>query len=425
MNLQSAFNNLLRENALELKSVNATIKALVRKLNSVYYGIADDNKNYFLAGSIGRETAVCFSDIDFCYVLPQDVYERFSNRTGNNIQSQLLCEIKNKVEERYPNSEIKADGQVVDAKFKNRLVELVPSFKRYSFDDSLTYPDSHSNGSWLTTNPKSQKEEVDTFCENYPLYRDLCKILRCWRVECNTKIKGIEIDILVMDFLKNQMDFYKKRLNDVDTIKTLCSLFRYLSEFQTREMKIPGEPNSIAIDGSHFKKKAKKALERLSEFDSSDLWDNCIKLFGDGFPKNPLNTDYTNNEQFIQQIFPLQLKYNLKIDCDIKCDGFRDKSLLNLLQNDLWGSSRYVVERSRKLIFKIVECDVPEPYEIYWKVRNVGKEAINRNNVRGNIFRGEKTREEESQFHGPHYTECFIVKDGKCVAKDKIEVPIE
>lgn len=147
-------------------------------------------------------------------------------------------------------------------------------------------------------------------------------------------------------------------------------------------------------------------------------------MFGDGFPKNPFDSSYTSNEQFIQQLYPLKLKYNLKIDCIIKCNGYRDKSLLDLLQNDFLGS-RYVVERSRKLIFKIVEYDVPEPYEIYWKIRNVSKEAISRNNVRGNIFRGEKTREENSQFHGPHYTECFIVKDGKCVAKDKLEVPIE
>lgn len=424
MNLQSAFNNLLQENTIDLESVNATIKALVRKLNSVYYGISDDNKNYFLAGSIGRKTAVCFSDIDFCYVLPQNVYERFSNRTGSNIQSQLLCEIKNKVEERYPNSEIKADGQVVDAKFKNRLVELVPSFKPNSFDDSLTYPDSHSNGSWLITNPTKQKEESDAFCNSYPLYRDLCKILRCWRVECNARIKGIQIDILVMDFLKNRIDFYGKHLRDVDSIKTLCVLFEYLSEFQSRNMKIPGESNLIYVDSSRFKKKAKKAFNRLSVSNSSELWDNCIKLFGDGFPKNPFDSSYTSNEQFIQQLYPLKLKYNLKIDCIIKCNGYRDKSLLDLLQNDFLGS-RYVVERSRKLIFKIVECDVPKPYEIYWKIRNVGKEAISRNNVRGNIFRGEKTREENSQFHGPHYTECFIVKDGKCVAKDKLEVPIE
>lgn len=426
MNFQIAFNNLLLVNRLDLESVNTTIKSLVRKLNNVYYGINNDNANYFLAGSIGRKTSVCFSDIDFCYVLPPDVYERFSNRRGNNIQSQLLNEIKQKVEERYPNSEIKADGQVVDAKFKNRLVELVPSFRRPNYvDGSLIYPDTHNDGSWLTTNPKKQEEEMDSFYRNYPLCRDLCKILRCWKNECNVKIKGIEIDILVMDFLKRHPEFYGKGLQEIDVIKTLCELLKYVNDFPTMDMSIPGEFNVIHIDSSRFKKKVQKAFVRLSEPDQSDLWDNCIKLFGNGFPSNPSNSNYTNNEQFIQQLFPLRLIGHVKIDCDIVCNGFRNGSLLNLLQNENVGTSRYIIEHSRKLIFKIIECDVPKPYDIYWKVRNVGKEAAIRNSVRGNIFRGEETRVEESLFHGPHYTECFIIKDGICVAKDKIEVPIK
>ena len=32
---------------------------------------------------------------------------------------------------------------------------------------------------------------------------------------------------------------------------------------------------------------------------------------------------------------------------------------------------------------------------------------------------------EESTFGGEHYVECYIVKNGVCVAKDKINVPIE
>ena len=31
---------------------------------------------------------------------------------------------------------------------------------------------------------------------------------------------------------------------------------------------------------------------------------------------------------------------------------------------------------------------------------------------------------EESSFEGDHYVECYIVKNGVCVAKDRIEVPI-
>jgi hypothetical protein len=78
------------------------------------------------------------------------------------------------------------------------------------------------------------------------------------------------------------------------------------------------------------------------------------------------------------------------------------------------------------LRFHIVECDVPEPYEVRWKVRNVGDEAVRRNQIRGQIVRdeGRHERKETANFHGPHYVECYVIKNDVCVARDRIDVPI-
>ena len=59
---------------------------------------------------------------------------------------------------------------------------------------------------------------------------------------------------------------------------------------------------------------------------------------------------------------------------------------------------------------------------IYWKVRNVGYEAIRRNCIRGQIKKGIDYLNESTNFYGPHYVECYIIKDGICVARDKISV---
>lgn len=115
MNLQNAFLSLIKENTLDRSSVEITIKSLVKKLNSVYYGINDDSSNFILAGSLGRGTAVSFSDIDFCYILPRNVYERFCNRSGENIQSQLLREIKRK---------LKLDTQILKLKLMAKWLML-------------------------------------------------------------------------------------------------------------------------------------------------------------------------------------------------------------------------------------------------------------------------------------------------------------
>lgn len=67
----------------------------------------------------------------------------------------------------------------------------------------------------------------------------------------------------------------------------------------------------------------------------------------------------------------------------------------------------------------------PKPYNIYWKVKNRGEEAKRRNLVRGQIIKtNSKTHTEATQFKGEHFVECFIVKNGVCVARTKIDVPI-
>lgn len=76
----------------------------------------------------------------------------------------------------------------------------------------------------------------------------------------------------------------------------------------------------------------------------------------------------------------------------------------------------------------IIKTDVPFPYEVKWKARNVGSEAVKRNCLRGEIIdsnRKDSVRRESADFFGPHYMEAYIIKDGVVVARDRIEVPIQ
>ena len=60
-------------------------------------------------------------------------------------------------------------------------------------------------------------------------------------------------------------------------------------------------------------------------------------------------------------------------------------------------------------------------------MRNVGEIAHIENQIRGQIKSdSNKVKHHEStRFSGPHFVECYIVKDGKCVARDRIDVPIK
>lgn len=128
---------------------------------------------------------------------------------------------------------------------------------------------------------------------------------------------------------------------------------------------------------------------------------------------------FVDNEQFIEEMFPVNQVYSCKISCIVSRNGWRPKPIgefLSLLQ-------RYLPHNFEiRCTMEYTSC--PPPYKIFWKVRNVGVEAERRNMLRGEIYEKGNSIVEHSKFFGKHYIECYIVKDGVCVAKDKVNIPI-
>ncbi|WP_288784139.1 SMODS domain-containing nucleotidyltransferase [uncultured Microbacterium sp.] len=75
-----------------------------------------------------------------------------------------------------------------------------------------------------------------------------------------------------------------------------------------------------------------------------------------------------------------------------------------------------LVPIGRSLQFEIAGCTVQEPYDVYWKVRNAGKEAASRQQFRGEILKRGPVIDETSNFAGAHWVQAWIVKDGVAVA---------
>lgn len=126
-------------------------------------------------------------------------------------------------------------------------------------------------------------------------------------------------------------------------------------------------------------------------------------------------------EQFIADMFPVLLTHQIKIDCEVRKSGTLLGRLGNKSRINRW------LPYGRKLRLFVAACDVPKPYELYWKVRNVGPAAERRKQLRGEIVRdgGHQSKDETTSFSGEHYVEAYVVKEGACVAKDRIQVPIE
>lgn len=418
MQVKDDFNEFISNLQIDnFDDINTSLEGIAKKLNQKYYDNSTTD-SYLMVGSMGRNTSIKGeSDIDVIYELPDEVFERFDDYESNG-QSQLLNEIRDVLKEKYPSTDIKGDGQVVVISFTKYKIELVPGFKQDN--NSYKYPDTHDSGSWKITKPILEIEEANNMINNTSTYRDICQMIREWKANNGVTICGLLIDTLIKDFLDNNPEYKWKSKSDY--YELLKSVFKYLSDQDEnrKQWNAMGSNQIIENKNFNFIKKGKKAYNKLSN--STDESSTLRELFGSRFPISEQSANeygYSNDEQFIEEIFPVYIMYSLKIDCEITQNGFRTGLLSEFIKK------KFMIKQNRKLKFMIVENNIPKPYDIYWKVRNVGYEAIRRNCIRGQIKKGIDYLNESTNFYGPHYVECYIIKDGICVARDKISVSID
>lgn len=418
--------NLLVDNTDE---INTSIGELAKKLNKEYYDLTDNtSENIYLVGSMGRGTSIKgVSDIDLIFNLPIEVYDKYNAYTSNG-QSALLQEIKGCLLSRYPKTDISGDGQVVVIDFAKYTVELVPGF--IQSDKSFIYPDANDGGSWEITKPLDEIIACnwsDTFSNGN--YKKVCKMMRSWRNYVGFPFGGLLIDTLVNDFFENHTIF--KYSNSEKYLELFKYLFKYfMKQDKDQEYWIaPGSKQEV-YNKNHgvFVNKANLAYEKIKDLDvdSSSLNDYFREIFGPAYPEKPglRHSDFVfgarNTEEFIEDKMSVDIRYELRIDCKVRQNGFLEHLLREMQRKHL------PLKINKHLEFYIVRSNVPEPYDIYWKVKNVGDEAIRRDQIRGEIKRTNVANQiEQTNFRGAHFVECYIVKNGVCVARDRIQVPIE
>ncbi len=128
---------------------------------------------------------------------------------------------------------------------------------------------------------------------------------------------------------------------------------------------------------------------------------------------------FIDTEQFIDESYPINLSYGCRVSCNISGDGWRPKPISEFLT-----IFRHFLPHNLEIRCVMEYTNCPQPYKIFWKVKNVGPEAERRNQLRGQIVEQGNSIVEHSNFYGNHYIECYIVKNGVCVAKERINVPI-
>ncbi|ODJ93127.1 nucleotidyltransferase [Pseudomonas viridiflava] len=426
-NFKSFLSNLRIDNH---RTIENRYRGVTRSLNKHFR--KSQSKSYNLqVGSYGRWTAIKgVSDLDMLYIVPDSDWDKYNKEGG---QAKLLADTKAAIQDRYSRTTIKVDRSVVCIKFKKFQVEVQPVFKQT--DGSFRFPDTYRGGSWKNTKPKDEiraASEID-LAQNGN-FRKLCKMLRAWKNKNGLGIGGLLIDTLAYNFLSEKNEYATKSFGSYDCM--VRDFFLYASQLKYQERySALGSRQHVKVK-QNFQRPAKKsyaqalkAIEAAGQKNEGEQWQ---KLFGPVFPAtkvmtrsgmesiNSSSNRFDDTEEFIENFAPVDIRYPLVIDCDVKQNGFRETLLSTLI------SSGFPLQARKTLNFKIISNDIPPPYSVKWKVLNIGYEAEKRNCIRGFIIddSGHESIEEHTSFKGDHTVECYVIKDEIVVARSEVIVPI-
>lgn len=95
-------------------------------------------------------------------------------------------------------------------------------------------------------------------------------------------------------------------------------------------------------------------------------------------------------EEFIAERFPVDISGDLRLTCEV-----RERVQPNRYHRRR-AERRRRLRKEETLRFSVASTTVPRPYDVYWKVRNFGREALLAKQLRGQILRDDG-REERTE----------------------------
>ena len=375
--------NLAVSNA---ETISARYGELTSALNKQFRETDSKTANTLQVGSFGRNTGINgISDLDMLYIMPKTKWDTY-NKVGGQLK--LLQDTKEAILKRYPTTKVRVDRLVVTVTYTNFHVEVQPVFEQD--DKSYKYPDTKNGGSWKFTKPKEEMTAIaDLDALKNSNLRRLCKMARAWKNKHGVGMGGLLIDTLAYNFLSSTSDYDSRSYSFYDWLNR--DFFKYLSELpEQTEYAAPGSRQRVRVKRK-FQRRAKKAYELCLKAIEAEGKDNINEkwkaVYGRPFPAAPVQATksiasqtWTNTEEFIEDKFPVDIRYQLKIDCEVFQRGFRKFFLRDML------GKKVPLRAEKKLKFWVSELpQVCGPFQMYWKVLNRGEEAERRNSIRGQI----------------------------------------
>lgn len=315
-------------------------------------------------------------------------------------------------------------------------------YRRYK-DDEDKYQYEHCGSQWRSRDPRSITSWF--FARNKEKNYKLREIVRLLKMFSRSRDHwdmpgGLVLSVLanepsdtyasykriderfyyVLKAIRDRLFYDKEVTNPTDPTQTLkliqkddvkiTNLYNRLDTYLAK-LDILFDPNCTE----------EQALSAWGDFFNHTYWSEQQESVSKSFQQlaeSGVMVDYRETEEFIEYIFPIDLQYSIRLDCKVTQNGFRPEFLRDFLRRGLW------LLPNKQLDF-FAETNAPKPYDVYWKVKNKGIVAKQRDCIRGQIVKTNSlSHKEGTHFRGEHYVECYIVKNGICVARERIDVPI-
>jgi hypothetical protein len=288
-------------------------------------------------------------------------------------------------------------------------------------------------GTWEATDPDGLSAwigERDDHANGFliPTIR-LCKFLRDYKGR--PKIKSVILTRLLADRI-----FRRQSAEFTDLPTTLVLVLEDLVAWCDTQPVAPTlyEPTcgaELRLDDTNWDafctqirslaKRSREAYDADSQEATLARWRD---LFGKRFPApadrqiTATTLDEGEQDLFLDYEIPTEVTGLVTLETEVRKDG------VNL--GTIYANTP--LEKGLDLYFRVASTTVPRPYDIYWKVKNSGREAMAAKALRGEINKAQDgplpSKKESTAYTGSHYVEVYLVKDGVCVATTRHAVEI-
>lgn len=428
MTLQSDFQTFLSDiepSKTTVDQISAAHKAL-RDYLSAHEHYGEHCVHTYLSGSYAKHTSIRPAKNDD----NRDVDIIVETDYGSDANSaNVIIELRDILlgSSKYATAHLQTHS--VGISFSNLDIDVVP----LAVDDETCFIGCVDDGRWTETNPKGHIEWSTAVNAKYDgRFKPVVKIMKWWRREnCPEEErwpKGITLEKIIADHYPDDVTLYEDIVTQL--MENIADSYDGLLADGIKPQVVDPSltTNDLASgyqreDFEAFVRAIHAALALISEEGSTNsAW---RKILGNRFPASSRN-EFALSPAYLSTAAALSVPHRKTPPWPMACHRpgvivvadvtYPDGKCERITTNDR------VIPKKCEIDYKVLRPLSLATAKVKWQVVNTGAEAQAANQPRGefndsNIEKG--GRHESTAYRGRHYVQCFLIKNGRCVALSK------